>query len=164
MCIAHKLMIFLWQSGHEQRKQENQSTPNPKFIYHIHNTQTNQKLMCLLRIFTVYIRVISHIRYGSCCCCRRRSLFTCTASKGHDYNERRMNYSSLGYNFIWLRVWPRNFLLCFFRSRIIFRFHRWKFSVHLNRNAIETLRPHIPSATSTIVKAHRSSTDILKYM
>ena len=49
-----------------------------------------------------------------------------------------MNYSSLGYNFVWLRVWPRNVLSFTYFGYIV--------TVHQNRNAIETRHLLLPTS------------------
>lgn len=96
---------------------------NPKFIYHIHNTQTNQKRMSLLRIHTVDIGVGFSLSL-------MRHLKT-------DYNTI-MNYSSLGYNlFSCVRTHLRAF------QSAIKRFHNdrkapkfaWRIQTFLNKSS-----------------------------
>lgn len=144
---------MLFSFSNWKQKNWRQHTPNPKFIYHIHNTQTNQKLMCLLRIFTVDIRVIFQLRYGSC-----RRCFV-------QFLPARYQNTTITMCEVWIIrrlviilfccvYGPRQKSFLFFSQRILFQ--RWKYLLSSKQKCNRNPSTPVPTFTTcTTVKAHR---------
>lgn len=139
-------MIFVQRCSHDlnSREKEKKKTSEPRGKAHLIQSsfitfiiRKQIKNLCVSCVYLL-LTFASYSNFGSRRrrCHHRGSPCSVHLHNLHGIQKQRlqcatyMNYSSLGYNFVWLRVWPRNMF-----SSTVFRLHRNRSSKQkCNRN------------------------------